>query len=284
MQIQLIKTKSDFTEKDFIKFLENEGIIVKTNTKARGNLGICFANRIDISRNAHKNRRLSILAHEYAHKIHFDIEKKNLKNGGDLKSIFNIENTALIEEELIKITNFVDKNSLFIEFEEKKAEIEKEIKYLEEIIKKSHPNFKKSKSFTEALNYLKKEKSDAIYLLKYDRVRIKGNWLKKEKFYSIDNIEEQFPNLPDFIKFYLKLLSLQRLYKRFYRRKNKAEKYYKKPTELFARFIECFFIEKEQVIKLAPYTFSIFLNLLKSGHYGKLAELFKLAGILHSTY
>lgn len=280
MQLTLLEKKTKLDEKIFIDFLTNEGIIVKTNTKARGNLAICFNNRIDISNKVEKERRIAVLAHEYAHKIHLDIDKKGLSKGGTLEKIFNIPNTDIIKKELSLITNFVDKNSLFFFFYEKKSTIDKEITDLSKIIKKYHPQFQKSKDFNLAVEYIKKEKSDAIYLLKYDRIRIKGHLFKKEKFYSIDNIDNDFPALPEYVKAYLKILSLQRLYKRYYRKKNKAAVYYNKPTELFARFIEGFFIDKERVLELAPFTAPLFFNLLNQGYYGNMKKLFMLADLL----
>ena len=49
-----------FEEKEFIRFLEKQRIVVKTNTKARGYLGIYKRDRIDISIKADKERRLAI--------------------------------------------------------------------------------------------------------------------------------------------------------------------------------------------------------------------------------
>ncbi|MEI7475189.1 MAG: hypothetical protein WCK67_10485 [bacterium] len=280
MQLLLLEQKIPLNEKDFIKFLQNEGIIVKTNTKARGNLAICFSNRIDISQKVDKERRIAVLAHEYAHKIHFDMEKKGLSNGGSLEKLFNLKNIDIIKKELLLITHFVDKNSLFLPFKDKKVLLDKEISNLELIIKKEYPDFKKSKEFIIAVKQLKKVNSDLVYLLKYDRIRIKGGLFKKEKFYSIETLQKDFPLIPDYLNAYVRLLSLQRQYKRLYNHKNRADKYYKKPTELFARYVEGFFLDKDKIIELSPFTTPIFLNLLEQGYYGNLKKLFEMANLL----
>ena len=100
------------------------------------------------------------------------------------------------------------------------------------------------------------------------------------EYYGIKTLDEDFPEIPDALRAYIKIKSLEREYKRLYRFKNKAEKYYLSPVELFARFIECFFIDKSFAYKFAPFTYKRFFELLNLGYYGKLKELFYLAGII----
>jgi hypothetical protein len=269
--------KPELTEKKVIEFLIKQGITVKTNTKARGNLGVCFKNRIDVSRKADKDRRLGILIHEYAHKIHYEIEKDALKKGGSLETLFKVENSKILLDELISVTNFIDENSEFKKFYERKIEVQQQLKTLEGIIRKDYPDFKRSFAFKPANDYFRKTKSPAKYLLKYDRVKIVQPITRKENIYSVDSLDRDFPEIPSALKVYIRFKSLEREYKRLYRRKNKAEKYYKKPTELFARFVEGIFLNAEEVKGLAPFCYCRFKELLLCGYYGKLRELFELA-------
>jgi len=269
--------KKLFDEKKFLNFLADQGIVVKTNTRARGNLGICYKNRIDISKNVTKERRISVLAHEYAHKVHYDLEKDSLNKGGSLEKLFDFQTTEEIQQELIKVTQFVDEKSKFLEFFIQKSKIYSEIKYLETIIKKDYPDFKRSLDFKPAKKYLKN--SPAKYLLRYDNVKIVHPIFKKENIYSIKTIDVDFPDIPDSIKTYIKLKSCERRYKRLYRAKAKAEKYYNKPTELFARFIEGLFIDRQKIAEIAPFTYFRFNVLLNNCYYGNLKELFVLAGL-----
>ena len=271
--------KPELTEQELIKFLTAQGITVKTNTKARGNLGICFKNRIDISKKVAKERRLSILIHEYAHKIHYDLEKEAFNKGGSLEKLFKTDSRDLYFQELILITNFIDENSQFKTFYTKKAEIKAEIKNLEQIIRKNYPDFKKTEDFKHIKSYFRKNNSPAKYLLKYDNVRFRQPIPDREDFYSIKNLDKDFPEIPEPLRAYIKFRSKDREYKRLYRLKNKADRYYKKPTELFARFIECVFNDPDKVLELAPITYGRFKGLLNQNYYGNLKELFKIAGI-----
>ena len=278
-----LKQKPEFTEQKFIEFLLKQDIIVKTNTKARGNLGICFANRIDISKNASSQRRITILAHEYAHKVHFDLEKDSFKKGGSIEKLFKISDINeifKINRELIAVTNFVDENSAFIKFYSRKFEIMREFKFFEEIIRRDYPDFKRSEDFKPINIYFKKNKIPARYLLKYDNIKIIHPIFKKEEIFSIKNLDKDFPEIPEILKTYIKLMSIKREYDRLCRLKRKAVKYYQRPTELFARFIEGIFTDKNKIQELAPNAYSGFFELLNQDYYGKLRELFILAGVL----
>jgi len=267
--------KKIFSEKEFLSFLADQGIIVKTNTRARGNLGICYKNRIDISKKVEKERRITVLAHEYAHKIHYDLEKDSFSKGGSLEKLFNCENISEIYPELVKVTQFVDEKSKFIEFVSQKSQIYSEIKELEIIIKKDYPDFKRSQDFNPAKKYLKN--SPAKDRLRYDNVKIVHPVFRKENIYSIKTIDTDFPDMPESTKIYIRLKSCERRYKRLYRAKSKAEKYYNKPTELFARFIEGLFVDQQKIAEIAPFTYSRFNVLLNNDYYGNLKELFALA-------
>ena len=118
----------EFDEKKLISFLKSLGIVVKTNTKARSHQGCYFNNRIDVSVKTPKEKRVQTLIHEFAHKIHSDIEPdihKRNSQGGTLEKLFDCCEVAEIYEELVDVTNFVDKNSLFEELMEKKRKNKK---------------------------------------------------------------------------------------------------------------------------------------------------------------
>ena len=57
-------------------------------------------------------------------------------------------------------------------------------------------------------------------------------------------------------------------------------KYYKEPTELFARFVEGLYTDKEEVISLAPYTYNKFKELFLQGYYSPLNKLFEIVNII----
>jgi len=269
--IELLEDKKNtFTEHDFIEFLNKEGITVKTNTKARGHLGICFKNRIDVSKKASKEKRMSILAHEYAHKIHADMEKDAFKKGGSLEKLFNTTNTETLKRELVRVTHFVDENSVFLEFHKKTEEIIAKIKALEVIIRQEYPDFKRSKDFKPINAYFKKHKSNARYFLKYDRVKLLTSIFRKEEYFDINNLDKDFLAIPESLRAFLKLKSLQRYQKRLSAKKSRIEKYYNKPTELFARFIEGLFSDPEKIKAIAPHTCAVFCELLNNGYYGNL--------------
>lgn len=281
MQLNLLEKTKTFTEKDFIIFLQEQGITVKTNTKARGNLGIYFNNRIDISTMTPESRRLSVLAHEYAHKVHYDIETTNFKTGGTLEKIFNTENISEIKSELVKITNFVDENSKLIKINAQKEELKQKIKTYENIIKKDYPEFKRSYPFKEINSYFRKTKSPAKYLLKYPNIKIKEKFLfiSKDVSYSINTLDKDFEEMPESFRAYIKLKNIEKQYKKVLRYKNKAQNYYEKPTELFSRFIEGLFIDKAYIQKLAPVSYSKFYSLLNANYYGNLKKLLLNANI-----
>ena len=258
-------------EKDIINYFKNLGIDVRTKTKARGHQGFFLKNRIDISKNIPEYRKVPTLIHEFAHYIHYRIEPEMQKTGGTLESLFNSTN-PIIKSELLEVTHFVDENSLCKKLEKHKTLVKQRIKSEETIIKSDYPKFMRSKRFREFEKYIKK--SDAKYLLKYDRIKlIKGFWKKDVKIYSIDNIENDFPDMPKAFAAYIRLKSYQKKQARISSKINKSKKYYSKPTELFARFVESIFLDKEHTEKLAPLSTKIFYELLDKGYYKELSTL-----------
>lgn len=257
-------------ENELIKYFKSLGIDVHTSTKARGHQGFYLKNRIDISKNISSERVIPTLLHEFAHYIHAKIEPFMEKNGGSLEILFDTSDTSMFAEELLKVTNFVDRHSKCEKLLEHKQYIKEKILSYEQIIKNRYPKFMRSKKFNEFDKYIKKSK--AKYLLKYDRVKlISGMFFKKTKIYTIDNIERDFPDMPAEFAAYIRLKSCQKRQSRISSKINKLNKYYNRPTELFARFVEGLYLDSETVKILAPHTCERFYELLTSGYYKELA-------------
>lgn len=256
------------TESNLIEYVKSLGLEVNTTTKARGHLGFFLDGRIDISKNTPKDRIVPTLLHEFSHYVHSKIEKNIAKKGGSLEVIFNQDDVSEIFNELVEVTHFVDKNSLHKRLSEHKELVKNKIKELDNEVKKEYPNFQRSKKFKELDKIVRK--SNARYLLKYDRVKIKGWLFQKTKIFSIDNIEQDFPELKPSVIAFIRLKSYQKKQSRISQRINKLNKYYERPTELFARFVEGLYEDKETVKNLAPRTTERFYELLNQGYYNEL--------------
>ena len=261
-------------KKRLITHILKEGIDLRTNTKARGNLGLYSENRIDIHKKLPDNKFIEVLLHEYAHVIHKKLEIDMAKTGGNIEVLFKTDETDKLKEELINVTKFVDENALLLKFEAKKYTYKIKIKAYENLIKNEYPNFLKSKPFPEFEKYIKK--SDARFLLKYDKVRLLTPFLRREKYYTIDTIEQDFPKMPHSFCLYIRICSLTRKARSVQKRKNKLKKYYEKPSELFARFVQALFVNENYVKELAPITYSRFFSLLNDGYYGNLDKVIAL--------
>lgn len=265
-------------KKELINYFKSLGLTVHTSTKARGHQGFFLKDRIDISKNIPENRIIPTLLHEFAHYIHSKIEPDMNRTGGTLAMLFKEDNPVFIEE-LIKVTNFVDQNSLCVRLYEHKDRVKSKIKEYENIIKLYYPKFMRSKKFKEFDKYIKK--SNARYLLKYDRVKlIQGGFFRKTtKLYTIDNLEKDFTDMPKAFAAYIRLKSFQKKQSRISARINKYKKYYERPTELFARLIEGLYLDKEWTEAIAPNVTEKFYELLKNGYYYELSvvlDKFKL--------
>lgn len=265
-------------KKELINYFKSLGLTVHTSTKARGHQGFFLNNRIDISKNITENRIIPTLLHEFAHYIHSKIEPDMNRTGGTLTMLFKEDNPIFMDE-LIKVTNFVDQNSLCVRLYEHKDRVKSKIKEYENIIKMYYPKFLRSKKFKEFDKYIKK--SNARYLLKYDRVKlIQGGFFRKTtKLYTIDNLEKDFTDMPKAFAAYIRLKSFQKKQSRISARINKYKKYYERPTELFARLIEGLYLDKEWTEAIAPNVTEKFYELLKNGYYYELSvvlDKFKL--------
>ncbi len=263
------------TKKNLVEFLRTLNIEVKTNTKARGNNGLYQRNRIDVARGLTEEQAIDVLVHEFAHHIHYKIDKDFLKNGGSLENIFNTSNILEIKEELINVTNLIDKNSRLNIFIKAKEETSEQIKGMQSAIRRDYPNFLRSKKFPEFEKYIKG--SDAKYLVKYDAIRLmQGFFFKKERILTVKNIETDFPDMPKAFQLYIRLCSMQRKQAKITRRIGKLNKYYEKPTELFARFVQAYFSTPETISTVAPITTKRFKELLSSGYYKEMKDLFEI--------
>lgn len=261
--------------KELITYIKEQGITVNTNTKARGHQGFFVNGRIDISKNIPDEKIIPTLLHEFSHYIHSKLEPSITKTGGSLSVLFNQQDTDKIYDELINVTHFVDENSLHKRLSYHQEQVKKKIKEFDKEIKKEYPSFQRSKKFKELEKIIKK--TDAKYLLKYDRVKIKGWFFKSAKILSIDTVETDFPELKSSVVAFIKLKSYQRKQSRISHRINKINKYYQRPTELFARFVEGLHIDNEKIKDLAPISYSRFYELLKEGYYKELRNLLENA-------
>lgn len=261
-------------KQELIKYFKSLGLDVHTTTKARGHQGFFLKNRIDISKNTPENRIVPTLLHEFAHYIHFKIEPNMNRTGGSLEVLFGSDKYL---DELKKVTNFVDENSLCVRLYEHRDRVKLKIKAQEEVIKKYYPKFQRSKKFKEFDKYIKK--SNAKYLLKYDRVKlIENRFFKKSvKLYTIDNIEQDFTDMPQAFVAYIRLKSFQKKQSRISSRINKYKKYYEKPTELFARLVEGIYLDREWIEAIAPNVTREFFARLNSGYYMELKEALNFA-------
>jgi hypothetical protein len=262
-------------ENDLIAYFENLGLDVHTSTKARGHQGFFLRKRIDISKNISRDRIVPTLLHEFAHYVHSIIEPRMEMSGGTLEFIFNDENVFEYERELLRVTDFVDSNSRCEKLEHHKKLIKSKIAEYEKIIKARYPKFMRSKKFKEFDKYIKGSK--AKYLLKHDRVKlISGMFFKKVEVYSIDNIEKDFCEMPKEFVAYIRLKSCQKRQARVSARINKLKKYYAKPTELFARFVEGLYLDPDRVRSVAPQTYKRFYELLEDDYYPYLSRAFDI--------
>ncbi len=263
--------------KELIKYFKSLGIEVHTSTKARGHQGFFLKNRIDISKNILPEKLVPTLLHEFAHYVHSKLESGIAKSGGSLEVLFNCTGADAVEfeNELLRVTYFVDSNSKCDKLYIHKKVIKDKILEYERIIKSGYPEFMRSKNFKEFDKYIKNSK--AKYLLKYDRVKlIVGVLLKKTEFFSIDNIEKDFSDMKPEFAAYIRLKSCQKRLRKISARINRYRKYYSTPAELFARFIEGLYLDPERVKFAAPRVYDKFFKLLKSEYYPDLAKAFDI--------
>lgn len=264
----------DLQVKELIEYFESLGVEVNTNTKARGHLGFFSNNRIDISKKVKEERFIPTLLHEFAHFVHMKIEPDLQKTCGTLEKVFAANDIHQIRHELILVTNHVDETSLCHKLKGQKEEVKARIKKLEKIIKQDYPHFLRSKKFKDFDKYIKHSK--AKYLLKYDWVTVTTPFLRKKEVFRIENLEVDFPDMQPSFCAYIRLKAAQRKQLRISARINKLCKYYSKPTELFARFVEGLYMHGEKIQTIAPCAYARFFELLDAGYYLELKNAFEI--------
>lgn len=225
-------------------YLKELGILVNIGkNKALGNKGLfkCTGNksyRIDISNQLNDNEIMPVLAHEFAHYIHYKHDNK-LKS---LDFIFGELSNEMFNE-LTEITVQEIPKSAAASLYETKMQLSKEIHELANAIKSFYGNFKISepnKTIERTIKF------PAKYLLKYDRVKIFN------KIYSVESVKNDFEYMSTTQWQYIILKSKQRALKRINSRIAKLNKYYNEPSELFARYMTLYLFEPEKVRKIAP--------------------------------
>lgn len=264
-------------EEKIFEYLKNRNIAVSTKTKARGHLGFYSNEKITLSKTLPEERRISVLLHEFAHKIHSEIEPEKFSKGGTLEKLFHVTNPDIIEKELLKVTSWVDENSKCLKLLEMKDEFEEKVKAYETEIRKEFPDFLKSKKFKEYEKYQRKTRCKSKYFLKYDHIKIVSPWFGRTEFYTIERLDEDFPDLPQNFKNYFYLLSNYRKQKKVQNKISKMKRYYKRPTELFARFVEGLLKDENTVSRIAPTAYAQYKALANLGYYNDLPKMFELA-------
>ena len=226
-----------------IELLQSKNITINIGkNKARGNNGIfIYKNdnfRIDISKNITESEKIKVILHEYAHFIHY-------KYDHTLNSLdFIFDNLTDDEnEELLKITIEKIPTTLALKLCNKKEKYKSDIKYFTKLIRNEFHDFNATKKYNKIEKKLPKL---AKLLLKHDLINYNNQLI------NLVNICTFYPNLNKNELNYIKLFSTKRKLNRINNRISKLNNYYNKPTELFARFIETYFVEKNKCLKLAP--------------------------------
>lgn len=262
---------STLIKAELIRYISSLGITVNTVTKARGNKGFFKEGRIDISKNLDDDSSIRTIVHEFAHFSNFKIDK-TLKN---LKPLFG-ENAEQLKNELLEVTKFVDENAGANLLNKEKEKLKINIKSLTESIREKYPDFSPAGDFKPFKKFSRF--SDIKYLEKYDRVKVTG--LKDSKTYTLATVKEDFPDVSEEIISYLNLKSQQRRRAKISRRITKMEQYYSEPCELFARFIEGLYLDKEYVKELAPQSYDAFIERFNKNYYYGLREIFSILRLL----
>ena len=249
-------------------FLENLGITVNIGTtRARGNKGFFKSNgkdlyRIDVAGNLTPEATSSVLVHEFAHFLHYQYDK-SLKN---LDFIFSNYQEDILDE-LVNITvNEIPKDfaaSLF----NKKEELTRQIKQLSLLIKETYPQFKLSTPFKPIERTVK---MPVKFLLKYDKVSFFN------RVYSVDTLEADFNYLSQVQIAYIVLKSKQRAQARINSKISRLNRYYNKPTELFARFMELYILDNHKALELAPQASALFSKAVSDRKLPLMTEFLKI--------
>lgn len=251
---------------NLISYIESKGVEVNINkNKARGNKGFFFVKnknfRIDISRELNDDEAFSVLLHEFTHFVHYQHDKKL----GFPVFVFGDYSDEIVEE-LINITVKSIPKTFAGGLYEKKEKYHDEIKQIVSGIKTFIPDFKQS---VPSLLIERRLPKIARYFLKYDRVNHWG------KVYSLNNLDNSIELNPEDI-LYLRLKSAQRKLRSVNSKISRLNRYYNQPSELFARFVELYFKDKEEAKLIAPIAFEAFENFLGSNKNSEFNMLSKI--------
>ncbi len=247
---------------NLVEYLNSIGIIVNIGkNRARGNKGVFVANnhswRIDVSKNLSDEEVIGVLAHEYAHYVHYQYDKT--LNSLDF---FNNDIDDDFLEELIQPTvDLISKKSISPLFELKNS-LNNDIRLLLNQVRVKYPDFMLTKSHKRLLADI--NRCGLKYLLKNDRVKVFHGF--SFILYSIDKLEEDFPFVDAAIKAFLKIKSKQRAIKRINSRISRLNRYYNSPTELFARAFELYVSDRGRLAKIAPDVCSKFNTFMESNN------------------
>ena len=235
---------------DLVNYIESCGVEVNiARNKARGNKGFFRAEnskfRIDIAKDQKNIEIIRILAHEFAHFVHYTYDR-TLKN---LDFIFPDEEDVL--EELLMITiDSISKKTVENMFREKDS-IKKSSKEYVQMLKTFYPDFKEATDFIPLERKI--NKTSLRYLLKYDKVKVVE--LFGIKYYSVEDLSENTPE-----ELYIKYKSNKRRLKRINSKISRLNKYYNSPTELFARSFELYVTNQNKLKELAPKVYKMYLE------------------------
>ena len=248
------------------EYLASLGITVNIGkTKARGNKGVFLYGssgcRIDVAKNTTEKEQLSVILHEFAHYVHFCYDKSL----NSLDFIFN-NYTNQIDEELVAVTVASVPKDAAAKFFNQKHDFKNKIKELSLIIKRKYPDYKISESYKPIERKLN---MSFLYLLRYDKVKI---W---NTVYSIDNIDK-YSELDTCTVAYLKLKHYQRLVKKINAKISRLNRYYNNKSELFARFIELYFIDRELLLKTAPIATNKMDDVIRNGVIKEFSDIYKI--------
>lgn len=262
-------------KKKLVDFLKNLGIDVHFDTKARGNAGFCTGSRIDISKNLSDEKAKDVLLHEFAHFVHFKLEPDIAKSHGTLEKLFDTDEKLIVDEienELFQITLIVFNGETTRRIKALKENLGQKIKAEREIIKKYYPNFQVGEKFKEFNKYVRF--SSAKYLLKYDKVIVRGGWFTMDTTISVKTVEDDFPKMPEAFVAYIRMKSYERHRNRINARNGRINRYLKQPTELFARFFQFYCFDIYGAKMLAPVSVRRFEKLFAENYYPFLRKFF----------
>ncbi|MCQ2739708.1 MAG: hypothetical protein MJ237_05720 [bacterium] len=257
---------------ELVKFVESNGLTLNiAKNKALGHKGFFKAKngdlRIDIAKGLDEDAIVRTIIHEFIHYVHYSYDKTL----SSLDFIFK-GYESYNEEDLLKLTvETIPKSSVSPLFE-MKNNLHNSINVYYSELHSVYPDFKLSKP------YCKLEKSlrhtDLRYLLSYDKVAVYKGFEKV--FYSIKDLDNDFQNIGNDIKTYIKLKSAQRALKRVNNRISRLNKYYNSPTELLARSMELYYTSPHIVKEMTPDLYKIYEDVMNTNKIPLLTSLLRV--------